>query len=324
MTECVIHWFRRDLRLDDNSALAAALRSGDPVLPVFILDDAILSHDIAASRLSFLRTALKDLEQQLRGRGGGLLVRRGDAPRELNRIAEEANAWGVYVNRDHTPYARQRDARATRGLQMTGVVTQTFDDLMLVSPQLMVDGDGLPPADFDEFSHSWLEQLEVEPEPPTAVAGTFAPAGTLQSIDDWAAALTPDTDRSGTQAGATPAGAAPAGAAPAGATPASARRILDELLTRLPGDQGAVNGGEPGPLWAALALGTISVREVARAVLARAAADESSRQGAEAVILGLCRREHAYHLLHAYPQLLNAPGVEGDYVRHWIWGNRLT
>jgi deoxyribodipyrimidine photo-lyase len=309
MTECVIHWFRRDLRLDDNSALTAALRSGDPVLPVFILDDAILSHDIAASRLSFLRTALKDLEQQLRGRGGGLLVRRGDAPRELNRIAEEANAWGVYVNRDHTPYARQRDARATRGLQMTGVVTQTFDDLMLVSPQLMVDGDGLPPADFDEFSQSWLQQLEVDPEPAAAVEGTFAPAGTLQSIDDWAGALAADADRSGTQAGA---------------TSASARTVLDELLTRLPGDRGGVNGGEPGPLWAALALGTISVREVARAVLARAAADESSRQGAEAVILGLCRREHAYHLLHAYPQLLNAPGVEGDYVRHWIWGNRLT
>jgi deoxyribodipyrimidine photolyase len=100
--------------------------------------------------------------------------------------------------------------------------------------------------------------------------------------------------------------------------------ILAELLTRLPGDRGGANGGEPGPLWPALALGTISVREVARAVLARAAADESSRQGAEAVILGLCRREHAYHLLHAYPQLLNASGVEGDYVRHWIWGNRLT
>jgi deoxyribodipyrimidine photolyase len=198
---------------------------------------------------------------------------------------------------------------------------------MLVSPQLMVDGDGLPPADFDEFSHSWLEQLEVEPEPPTAVEGTFAPAGTLQSIDDWAAALTPDTDRLGTQARQdTRAGndSRDGNDTPAGATPASARRILDELLTRLPGDQGAVNGGEPGPLWAALALGTISVREVARAVLARAAADESSRQGAEAVILGLCRREHAYHLLHAYPQLLNAPGVEGDYVRHWIWGNRLT
>ena len=303
MAECVIHWFRRDLRLDDNSGLDAALRSGDPVLPVFILDDAILAQPIDPRRLSFLRTALEDLDQRLGRRGSRLLVRRGDAARELNRVAEEANAWGVYLNRDHTPYARQRDARATRGLQMTGVVTQTFDDLMLVGPQLMVDSDGLPPADFDGFSRPWLEQLNVDPQPPGAVEGTFR-ADALRSIDGWADSLAPSADGQDTQAGA---------------TPASARLSLDELLTRLPRYRGGLEGAEPGsPVWPALGFGTISVREVARAVLARAAADESSRQGAEAFMLDLCRREHAYHLLHAQPELLRAPGPEGDYVRRWL------
>jgi len=310
MAECVIHWFRRDLRLEDNSALDAALRSGDHVLPVFILDDAILAQPIDARRLSFLRTALEDLDQRLGRRGSRLLVRRGDAARELNRVAEEANAWGVYLNRDHTPYARQRDARATRGLQMTGVVTQTFDDLMLVSPQLMVDSDGLPPAAFDDFSRLWLEQLNVDPQPPGAVEGTFRAANALQSIDKWADSLAPRADGQDTQTGA---------------TPASARLSLEELLTRLPRYRGRLGGAEPGsPVWSALAFGTLSVREVARAVLARAAADESSRQGAEAFILDLCRREHAYHLLHAHPQVLRAPGLEGEYVRHWLWGDRLT
>ena len=310
MAECVIHWFRRDLRLGDNAALDAALLSGDPVLPVFILDDAILAHHIDARRLSFLRTALLDLDQQLGRRGSRLLVRRGDAARELNRIAEEANAWGVYLNRDHTPYARQRDARATRGLQMTGVVTQTFDDLMLVSPQVMVDSNGLPPADFDDFSRPWLEQLDVDPKPPAAVEGTFMSADAPQSTDDWADSLSPRA-------------ADPAG--PPGATPASARLSLEDLLIRLPLFRGRLDGIEHGsPLWPALAFGTMSVREVARAVLARAAADESCRQGAQAFILDLCHREHAYHLLHAYPEVLRAPGPEGEYVRHWLWGNRLT
>ncbi len=280
MAECVIHWFRRDLRLMDNSALDAALRSGDPVLPVFILDEAILSHDIDPRRLSLLRAALEDLDRRLGQRGSRLLVRRGDAARELNRVAEEAKAWGVYLNRDHTPYARQRDARATRGLQMTGVVTQTFDDLMLVSPQLMVDAAGLPPADFDDFSRAWLEQLDVDPTPPAVVEGTFMSTDAPDSIDDWADSLAPPAEQPD---------------APADAS-----------------------------VWQSLVLGTKSVREVARAVLARAAADESSREGAEAFILDLCHREHAYHLLHAHPEALGAPGPEGDYVRHWLLGNRLT
>ena len=94
-----------------------------------------------------------------------LLVRRGDAPRELNRLAEEATAWGAYLNRDYTPYARQRDTRATRGLQMTGVVTQTFDDLLLVSPHATLDSDGLPAPDFESFTARWLERFDLDPVP---------------------------------------------------------------------------------------------------------------------------------------------------------------
>ncbi len=310
MADCVIHWFRRDLRLGDNSALDAAQRSGDPVLPVFILDDAILAHHVDARRLSFLRTALVDLDQQLGRRGSRLLVRRGDAARELNRVAEEANAWGVYLNRDHTPYARQRDARATRGLQMTGVVTQTFDDLMLVSPQLMVDSEGLPPAAFDDFSRLWLELLYLDPETPAAAEGTYMTRAAPESIDGWADSLAPGAAGQDAQAGA---------------TQASARLSMEDLLVRLPLYRGRLDGIEHGsPLWPALAFGTISVREVARAVLARAAADQSSRSGAEAFMFDLCHREHAYHLLHADPDVLRLPGPEGEYVRHWLWGNRLT
>src|SRR5258708_32762178 len=146
MPDSVIHWFRRDVRPDDNTALDAALRSGDPVLPVFVLDEAIVgsqsqSRAIEPWRLAFLAAALKDLAAELHSRGSRLVVRRGDAARELNHVAEESGSWGVYFNRDHTPYARRRDARATPGLQMTGVVSQTFDDVLLVSPPLMLDSE---------------------------------------------------------------------------------------------------------------------------------------------------------------------------------------
>ena len=62
MAECVIHWFRRDLRLRDNLALEAALRTGVPVIPVFILDERILAQPtMGERRLQFLRTALEEL-----------------------------------------------------------------------------------------------------------------------------------------------------------------------------------------------------------------------------------------------------------------------
>ena len=117
MGECVIHWFRRDLRLRDNLALEAALRTGVPVIPVFILDDRILAQPtMGERRLQFLRTALEDLDAQLQARGSRLLVLHSTDPaRELNRLAEEVGAWALYFNRDYTPYARWRDTRATRG-----------------------------------------------------------------------------------------------------------------------------------------------------------------------------------------------------------------
>src|SRR6202171_6185352 len=176
MGDSVIHWFRRDLRLEDNTAFDAALRSGDLVLPVFIIDDAIVGRAIGEHRLRFLRTALVDLDAQLQRRGSRLVVRRGDAPRELNRIAEEAETWGVYYNRDHTPYARGRDTRATRGLQMTGVVTQTFDDLLLVPPHGTLDAEGNVAGTFSAFSRRWFQQLDVSPGPPAHSARRVDPA----------------------------------------------------------------------------------------------------------------------------------------------------
>jgi hypothetical protein len=113
-------------------------------------------------------------------------------------------------------------------------------------------------------------------------------------------------------------GAAPA---PPGSTPATAPTALDELTSSLAGGETAAAGAA---VLAALRFGTISVREVARAVLGRAAMEESARAGAQAFVLELCHREHAIHLLHAYPQLLGAPGADGDYIRHWVRPNPLT
>jgi deoxyribodipyrimidine photo-lyase len=296
----VIHWFRRDLRLEDNTALNHALLSGDPVVPLFVFDDHILGHRrVGAHRLRFLVTALRDLDRELREQGSGLLVRRGDAAREVNHLAEQTGAWAVYFNRDHTPYARQRDTRATRGLQLTGIVTQVFDDLLLVPPYATIGEDGMPPLAHEAFAERWFAAFDLDPgpvEPPGE--GRYLPAAELgDGGADWAEALGVDALEPSAWPGATPASARE-----------RLRRFTADSLAGYPGDR-----DRPGDedrttrLSAALKLGTISVREVARAAIKRGAADPRSRPGAERVVGNLAWRDYAAHLLHGNPMLLREP-----------------
>ena len=159
--------------------------------------------------MRFLRTALSDLDRELQDRGSLLVVRRGDAARELNRLTEETGAWAVYFNRDFTPYARQRDTRTTRGLQLTGVVTQVFDDLLLLPPVAVMDADAEVPPTFAAFSRRWFDALDVDPQPYDAPAGArFRPADELPAaIDAWAESLAPGLETPSSWPGATPAAA---------------------------------------------------------------------------------------------------------------------
>ena len=106
----IIHWFRRDLRLHDNTALtAAAQASGGAVVPVFVLDDAILQGRWASpARSAWLLESLRALDAELRARGSQLVLRRGEPLAELLAVAKTCGAQGVYWNRDYTPCASTR------------------------------------------------------------------------------------------------------------------------------------------------------------------------------------------------------------------------
>jgi deoxyribodipyrimidine photo-lyase len=282
MAERVLVWFRRDLRLSDNTAFRHALESGSEVVPVFILDRGILGREtVGEARRRFLRTALEALDAELRDRGCRLLVRGSDdAVRELNRVAHETESWALYYNRDFTPYARMRDTRATRGMQMTGLVTMSFDDQLLVPPFATMDDDGQVPKDFEEFSARWLPALELDPSAGPEPAGRLAPASVMAGVlEEWPGAI----------AGAT--------SDWPGATPAGARALLLECV------RGGL--GANSRLSAALKFGTISVREVARAALAFGSGHPENQPRAEAFITRLARRDHAAHMVFADPTLVS-------------------
>ncbi|MDX2229222.1 MAG: FAD-binding domain-containing protein [Leptolyngbyaceae cyanobacterium bins.349] len=125
-----IVWFRRDLRIADHAPIyRAALRGA--VIPVFVLDRALLHHpETASARVEFLLQALHGLDQELRDRGGRLIVRFGDPVDVLPQLIRETQADGIYAHLDFERiYGRVRDARLNRTLAAQDLKIRWFEPL---------------------------------------------------------------------------------------------------------------------------------------------------------------------------------------------------
>ena len=144
-------WVRRDLRLHDNFALRAALANGAPVVPVFVLDPALLAApDVGERRVAFLFSGLASLDADLRSRGSRLIVRKGAPAEEIARLVAETDAATVFAEADPWPYARQRDARVAErvSLMLTpGITARPYDGI--------TRADGGAYTVFTPFSRAW-------------------------------------------------------------------------------------------------------------------------------------------------------------------------
>lgn len=135
-----VWWVRRDLRLDDNQALASALAYADPVIPIFILDPALLASPYnSTSRLAFLLAGLRQLDADLRALGSYLILRRGDSVNELKALLAEVGADVIFAEEDVSPYARRRDTRVAKYLPL-----RLVGGLTVHPPQLILNADGKP------------------------------------------------------------------------------------------------------------------------------------------------------------------------------------
>lgn len=123
-----IVWYRRDLRISDHAPLDRAARRG-AVIPVFILDRALLHHpETAVARVEFMLNCLHSLEQDLRQRGGRLILRFGDPVVILPQLIRETQAEGIYATIDYERiYGRVRDARLNRVLADQGLKIRWFE-----------------------------------------------------------------------------------------------------------------------------------------------------------------------------------------------------
>ncbi|MGH8861579.1 MAG: cryptochrome/photolyase family protein [Jatrophihabitantaceae bacterium] len=165
-------WLRRDLRLGDHPALRAAAASG-PVVALFVLDPALLD-PAGAPRVAFLHRTLRDLDARLRGRGGALLVRRGDPVEVVAQVVAECDASSVHVSADFGPYGARRDAAVERAL---GVPLVRTGSPYAVSPGRVLKGDGTPFRVYTPFYRAWIERGRRAPATDGRVDWDVSPAG---------------------------------------------------------------------------------------------------------------------------------------------------
>ena len=162
MEDVVLFWFRRDLRLDDNVGLYAALSSGLPVVPVFIFDSLILStlEDEDDKRVSFIYAALQKLQQKLTEAGSSLQVCYGAPETVFADLLMQYAVKAVYTNHDYEPYASSRDEKIRRLLQTNGVRFHTYKDQVIFEKAEVVKEDGSAYRVFTPYAKKWKAGLQ--------------------------------------------------------------------------------------------------------------------------------------------------------------------
>ncbi len=151
-------WFRRDLRLADHPALLAALAAADRVVPLFVLDPALLG-PAGAPRTAFLFGCLEHL---LARTDGALVLRAGDPVVEVARLAAEVGADEVHVTADFGPYGHQRDERVAGALEGDGRSFVRTGTPYVTNPGSLTTGGGSPFKVFTPYFKAW-QRVPLDP-----------------------------------------------------------------------------------------------------------------------------------------------------------------
>jgi len=161
MKEVSIFWFRRDLRLEDNAGLWKALKSGHPVVPIFIFDRNILDklEDKSDARVSFLHQRLTEIQHQLKGMGSSLHVFYGTPEEAMNTLSQTYSVKSVFLNRDYEPYARERDEFVFNYWSTREVPVVGAKDHVIFEKNEVVKADGTPYLVFSPYGKAWRKKL---------------------------------------------------------------------------------------------------------------------------------------------------------------------
>ena len=299
----VLVLFRHDLRLADNRALDAAVRSGKPVLPVFVFDEQSRGvRPIGSARHWWLHQSLAALASDLADKGARLVFRRGRTDAVVDALIAETGADRVVWNRRYDPPGAAIDAAMKENLRARGIECESFDGQLLHDPTRLRTGTG---GHYRVYSPFW-RALIAEPAPrapldaPKTLRAFDAPLpgddlaswNLLPTGPDWAGGL---------RAAWTP---GEAGAA------ARLRAFLAGAIDGYGDNRDRPGLASTSRLSPHLAHGEITPFQIWRAV--RDATDGIPAGDAEKFLKEVVWREFSYHLLVHHPDLADR-NYNGDF-----------
>jgi deoxyribodipyrimidine photo-lyase len=289
----VIHWFRRDLRVTDNTALLAAAANSTEIVPVFVLSQWKASHRwTGPNRQQFLCESLASLDANLRALGGRLVFRRGDAVEELLALARETRAKAIFFNRDPDPFGRATEERLRTAAATIGVTVHDFKDVTIFERSEVLTGSGDPFRVFTPYSKAWLK-LTRPPVGPRLRNLSTPPeirSDALPTLETWglsgAATLEPGGEKAARH---------------------RLRSFVNGPLARYGRDRNTPAGRTTSRLSQDLRHGTLSIREVFETcAAAEHEAPPAARQSITKFLAELIWREFYIAILWHYPEVLDA------------------
>lgn len=157
-----IFWFKRDLRLQDNAALYHALKSGQPVVPIFIFDTNILDklEDKTDKRVAFIHAAITDIQTDLAALGSSLEVFYTTPIDAFTQLLQQYHVAAAYTNHDYEQYAIDRDASIGNLLEQHGASLHTYKDQVILEKGEVLKDDGTPYTVFTPYSRKWKAALK--------------------------------------------------------------------------------------------------------------------------------------------------------------------
>lgn len=295
-----IVWFRQDLRLSDNPALAAALALGVPVVPVFIwAPEEEDSWRLGGASKWWLNHSLAALSAELEARGSRLTIRRGPTIKAFTELLEETGAGAVFWNRRYEPMALERDGKLKSILQKRGVTAVSFNGSLLFEPEQIQSASGKHFLVFTAFWRACLSQ-SIAPPSKNAPSRLVSPVSWPRSIDLPELGLAPTTNWADGLAETWQPGES------------GAKRQMEQFREDALEDY-AAGRDLPGVAGTSrlsphLHFGEISPGQVWRAVLGmKKNGVAGSRVTSDAYLRQIGWREFAQHLLYHHPESLEQP-----------------
>lgn len=286
-------WFRRDLRLADNPALATAADLG-PVVPLFILDDADAARPPGGASKWWLDKSLRSLAADLARAGAPLVLRRGRAPEILDQVVAETGARRVVWNRLYDRAAIDRDTQIKAQLRRRGIEVRSFNSALLNEPWDVSTASGEP---YKVFTPYWraARPLAESGRPGRSVAAlsTSRPHPQSDTIDSWGLhPCRPDwstgfSDWTPGESGAHE----------------RLRSFLEAALGRYPDDRDKPGHRGTSRLSPHLHFGEIGPRQVWSAAREAVLVHGASERSVESFLRELGWREFNHHLLFHFPDL---------------------